>query len=422
MITGSKRCISFIKNNLGFISGFMHLGSIQVSNAVIQLLLFPLIIHVTGLAGFGIVMVANSYAAINALFINYGTNQSGIKDVALYKNDREQLSTIFYTAYYSRFILCILSLVVLAILYWMDIPNVRYFPFAFTIIFAEVLNPFFFFVGIEKVYLYNFVNLVSKVFSALLIYFFITSPGLGAWINFYLGIINVVAYFFLSLYIIKKYRLTYFRISLQSLTVFFKQNFFLVGNNLSVQLQQSVFLFALASAGNTLILGTYSFCDKIVWSFRLLIIAFSNAIFPRAVNIYKENPAKWKSHRKKITRILAFFFMLAAIALILFAPLIVRIFTKTDNALAIAYTRSVCLVPLIAALNSMNVVDLLLKNKYNYIFIIAMILLAISVIVSFIFLQVNNNSLFGYYQIIVEIFSLPLYLYFIRKSERNTDE
>lgn len=421
MTTLFRKYLIVARKNLGFLSGFLHLGSIQASNAIIQLLLFPLIIHVTGLEVFGIVMVANSYASLNAIFINYGTNQSGIKEVALHKNSARKLSNIFYTVYYARILLFLAAMLVLFVLYQCKIPHVNYFPFAITIIFAEVVNPFFFFAGTEKVYLFNVANLISKSLSALLIYFLITKPELGAWINFLLGIVNIGAYLLLAIYIIKKYRLTYYMVSRNHLSNFFKQNFYLVGNNVSSQLQQSVFLFALSFTGNNLLLGAYSFCDKIVWSFRMLIVAFTTAIYPRAAIMYKESVERWYQFRKRINILLAICFCLAALGILFFAPLVVELFTKTSNELAISYTRAICLVPLIASLNAMNVVDLLLKNKYKYIFVIAMILLAIAITVSFLFLTLNNSSLFGYYQIIVEVFSLPLYLYFMRKTERDKD-
>lgn len=421
MTTLFRKYLIVARKNLGFLSGFLHLGSIQASNAIIQLLLFPLIIHVTGLEVFGIVMVANSYASLNAIFINYGTNQSGIKEVALHKNSARKLSNIFYTVYYARILLFLAAMLVLFVLYQCKIPHVNYFPFAITIIFAEVVNPFFFFAGTEKVYLFNVANLISKSLSALLIYFLITTPELGAWINFLLGIVNIGAYLLLAIYIIKKYRLTYYMVSRNHLSNFFKQNFYLVGNNVSSQLQQSVFLFALSFTGNNLLLGAYSFCDKIVWSFRMLIVAFTTAIYPRAAIMYKESVERWYQFRKRINILLAICFCLAALGILFFAPLVVELFTKTTNELAISYTRAICLVPLIASLNAMNVVDLLLKNKYKYIFVIAMILLAIAITVSFLFLTLNNSNLFGYYQIIVEVFSLPLYLYFMRKTERDKD-
>ncbi len=131
---------------LPFLSNFINLGFIQVSNAVIQIILFPIIIRIVGLHDFGYVMVANSYAALTGLFINYGTNQSGIKDVAIYKSDHQALNSVFYTVYYTRVLLFVLSLFVLAGLYCLGVPNTPYFLSAYTIVLAEMFNPLFFFI------------------------------------------------------------------------------------------------------------------------------------------------------------------------------------------------------------------------------------------------------------------------------------
>ena len=196
MITENKRYLRFIKRHLGFLSNFINLGSIQVSNAVIQLILFRLIIGVTGLTEFGLIMVANTYAMLNALFINYGTNQSGIKEVAIHKSNKPQLSETFYTIFYARLLLLAVSVLVLVIIYQLHFPNARYFPYALTIILSETLSPFFFFVGIEKLLLYNLINLFSKILSAILIVLIITTKEQSVWVNFYLGVVTLGSNFF----------------------------------------------------------------------------------------------------------------------------------------------------------------------------------------------------------------------------------
>ena len=421
MITENKRYLRFIKRHLGFLSNFINLGSIQVSNAVIQLILFRLIIGVTGLTEFGLIMVANTYAMLNALFINYGTNQSGIKEVAIHKSNKPQLSETFYTIFYARLLLLAVSVLVLVIIYQLHFPNARYFPYALTIILSETLSPFFFFVGIEKLLLYNLINLFSKILSALLIVLIITTKEQSVWVNFYLGVVTLSSNFFLCLYLIRKYELIHFRVPLQKMKIFFSKNFFLVGNNLSVQLQQSIFLFTLSASGNTFVLGAYSLCDKIVWAFRQIIIAFSSAVYPRSVIVFHENKGNWITMKKNLVLLLAAGFIIVAAGVFLFAPLVVKIFTGGMDPLAITYTKCICLVPLIAAINSMNVIDLLIKDKYHYIFIIGMILLGISALVSGCLLYINKTGIYGYYLLIIESFSLPLYLYFIRQSKKTPD-
>ncbi|SDW84517.1 Membrane protein involved in the export of O-antigen and teichoic acid [Hydrobacter penzbergensis] len=399
-----------------FLANFFNLGFIQVSNAVIQILLFPIIIRIIGLHEFGYAMVANAYAALAGLFINYGTNQSGIKDVAINKNNGKALNEIFYTVYYTRFLLFILSMIVLAGLYGFSVPHARYFLFASTIVFAEMLNPLFFFIGIEKLFLYNVANLMAKLLSALLIIVLIHANTPGWWVNFYLGLSSTVFFIPLLVYLLRQYQLTRYRISVEAMRQFLKHNFFLTGNNLFVQLQQSFFLFTLSGVVSPLVLGAYSLCDKIVWSFRLLIVSFSSAVYPRAAVLFREQKELWHSYKTTINGWLAVCFLLAAGGLLWLAPWIVTLLTGKPDTLTTLYIRSVAFVPFIAALNAMNVIDLLVKNRYSYLFTIGVILCSIAIITSFLFVKLGHENWYGYFPIIIEVCSLPLYFLFIRKT------
>lgn len=409
----------FNKSNLTSLSNFINLGSIQGSNALIQILLIPIITRLIGLSELGHVMVANSYATLIALFINYGSNQSGVKDVALYRSDTKVLSGIFYTIYLTRGILFALSFCVVLVLYFLDLFYAPYFLLAQVIVLAEAFNPFFFFVGLQKLLLYNVLNLAARLLSAAGILLFIRSSSESIWVNFYLGMGSLLAYVFLFFYIIRKYQLATGHVSFAGFRKYLTQNFYLMGNNLSVQLQQSIFLFTLSTTGNPLILGAYSLCDKIVWSFRLLIISFSNAIYPRAVVAFQTRKEDWRYYKKRINLALFAVFMLTGVGILLFAPWLTLIITGEHNQLATLYIKCIAFVPLIAALNSLNVIDLLMKNQYHHIFIIALILLCITLLSSAIFIQAKNPAIFGYYPITVEIFSLPLYWYFIAKTRKT---
>lgn len=414
---GSYR--NLIKRNLASLFSFIHLGFIQGSNVLIQLLLIPLVSRILGLASFGHVMVAASYAALLSLLVNYGSNQSGVKDVALHKQNPKALSEIFYTIFFVRIFLFALSLLSVWIMYVFHFSYAKYFLLANAIILSEVFNPFFFFVGMQTLLWYNISNLIAKICSAALIIFFIRSPAQSPWVNFLLGITNTIAYGILCLFTIKKYQLVQYKVPIKVLYRYICQNFYLTGNNLSVQLQQSFFLFTVSGTGDALLLGAYSLCDKIVWSFRILIISFSNAVYPKAVLLHETGDAVWRVFKKKINLLLFVLFLAAAILLFTTSSWIVILITGESNQLAAAYIKAISLVPLIAALNSMNVIDLLMKDQYRSIFTIALMLLGIAVITSEIFVIAGNRLAFGYYPMIVEIFSLPLYFFYIRKARRN---
>ena len=91
-----------MSRNFSAFFSFANLSFIQGSNVLIQLLLIPIITRIVGLQEFGLVMLASSYAALVSIFINYGSNQSGVKDVAQEKESPSNLSKVFYSIYIVR--------------------------------------------------------------------------------------------------------------------------------------------------------------------------------------------------------------------------------------------------------------------------------------------------------------------------------
>lgn len=409
-----------IKSNLPVLSNFFNLGFIQVSNAVIQVLLFPLIIHIVGLRSFGMVMVANYAALLAGQVVNYGTGLSGVKDVALHKANPAILSKTVYTILFSRLLLAVVCLLTLPVLYFTHF-YLGYLLPAIPLLLAEIVNPLFFFTGIEKLFLYNLANLLSKLTGAVFILLMIKSPENAPWVNFYLGIFNLFFYLLLSIYAFKKFRLKATVFYLRSVLTLLKHNFYLVGNNISVQLQQSFFLFAIATTHDSLLLGAYSLCDKIVWAFKLLLSAFSGAAFPQSVRLYYKSEALWYEYKRKTNRYLAVFFILSGLALFFLSPFITRVLTKSDDALTCMFIRAVSFVPFVSAMNVLNVLDLLIKNRYRDIFKIAIILLGIAISTSVLLICFGTSTYFGYYSLIIESCSIPLYLFFIKKVKHPVE-
>lgn len=413
-----ERKYFFKRRNLptGTILNIFHLSFIQVSNAALQILLFPLIIRLTGLQAFGHVMVASSFAGLLGIFINYGTNQSGIKDIALFRDNPVILSQKFYSIIFIRLFLFTACLTFIP---FVKIFTPNYFIFilyATPMVLAEVFNPIFFYIGIEKLLIYNLTNLFSKLTSFLLIILFISGKENAYLVNFYLGICTLTIYFFLFIYASQRYRIAFYMPNLKSLWNFGRNNAHLTGNNLSVHLQQSIFLFILSASGSTLALGAYAFCDKIIWAFRLLLISFSSAIFPRFTLLYEENLIKWKLYKQNINWVFFAIFIVSAVIFLLFPNLIVIIFTGEKNSLGSTYVRAIAFAPLIIALNSLNLLELLIRNAYASIFRISLVVLSISIVTSLLLVKMGEPSYFAYYPLLIETSCLILYLFYLKKN------
>jgi O-antigen/teichoic acid export membrane protein len=212
-----------------------------------------------------------------------------------------------------------------------------------------------------------------------------------------------------------KYKLGFKFPSGQELFKIGKDNFYLAINNISVNLQQSIIIFAMPRWGYAALLGPYTLCDKIIGQCRILLITVSNAIYPNAARLFQQNTGLWDVYRKKTKYVLAGLFFACSIFIFGLADPIVFILSKEHNATAILILRVMAFVPIMSALNVLNVLDLLLKNYTNYIFRIAILLFIQSVIVAFILVNIGGTLVLGAFTLIIETSAVLMYEYAIKK-------
>ncbi|WP_423147438.1 oligosaccharide flippase family protein [Rubrolithibacter danxiaensis] len=398
-----------------FFSNFLNLSTIQLSNALLLIIIYPVLTRIVGLEVFGLTMVANTFAGLVGIIVNYGTNQSGIIDITSNKTNKPELSKAFFNVLAVRLALFAAFLIIFIAAGFLEISNYSFYILSIPLIIAEVINPLFFFVGIEKLFTYNLYNLLSKIISLITIILFVKGPPEAPWINFYIGTISICAY--LSLIILNITRSTLF-ITLPRKSEFvalLKNNSFLLINNVSVHLQQSVMVFVMAKWGQPTWLGAYTLCDKIIWSSRIFIISISNAIYPKAIQIYNHSVEEWELYREKMKKYLGLIFFLGSVILSFSASFCVWLIVGESNNTAVSFLRVMAFAPTVAALNSLNVLDLLLKNNNKTISNIALALLTLAV-VSAVALVKGPVNLIGAYSVIVEFGALMMYQYFIKKS------
>ncbi len=400
------------------LSNFFNLSGIQISNILLLLLTIRIITGIVGITEFGIIMWVNRFAQFIGAIINYGTNQSAVRDVACNLDNKKELSSVFYNTIWIRALIFALFLVVLPGLHAF-VPYYSYIILAVPIVLAEVFNPLCFYIGFEKLKVFNLVNLVFNVIAVAALLVFIKGPTDAGRVNFILGTANVVTYLGLLIYLGAQYKLP-FQLPLRSrLFKIGKDNFYLTVNNVSVNLQQSIIIFALPRWGYAALLGPYTLCDRVIGQCRSLLIIISNAIYPNTVHIYKKSTSMWNVYRRKTKYIIAGVFFTGSILIFILADFIVLILNKEPNPTAALFLRIMAFVPVVSALNVLNVLDQLLKNNRVYIFRIAATLFAIAVIVAYIVLNIGNYMLIGAFTLIVEFAALLMYEYLVKTTSKQ---
>ena len=398
------------------LSNFINLSSIQLSNALLMILLYPIITRSVGLEAFGLIMLANAFAGLLGIVVNFGTSQSGIKDVAVHKSDPASLSKVFYNTLLIRLIIFLAFSLLFLLAGFGNFVHYKYYLFAVPLILSEVVNPLFLYLGTEKLTTYNMANLIGKVLIIAGVIILINGASDAIWVNFLIGSVNFFIYIFLIFKGIADYKLPFIKPAKTDMLQLTKGNFFLVGNNISVHLQQSLMLFALARWGNPMWLGAYSLCDKITWSSRLMIMSISNSVYPKAASLFSESPQQFSAFKSRIKQMLFWSFLGVSVSIMIFAGPIIYVIAGEANATAVTILRIMAFVPAAAALNCLNVLELLIRGNNQSIFNIALILLVLAFSLAFGISVLKDIYLLGAYTLIIEISAIAMYEYVIKKE------
>lgn len=411
-----KKIHTRLKPHQVMVKNFANLGLIQITNSLLNILLFPFIFRIVGVEEFGKVMVANSFAWLLTVLVTWGSGQSGVNDIATSRQYPLEMSRQFKIIMQSRGLVFLILLAGMLGWYGLHGVNAYYFLLAMPIVLGEVLNPLFYFVGKEDTSNYNLFNAISKLLTLGLILLCIKQANQGPWVNFLMGMTNVLFY---SILIIREYylkRMLVVKVSWNTCIDFFKTNSFLVGNNMTVYLQQSIFLFGISATGQAAVLGAYSLCDKLIWTFRTIMVALFNAVFPKGAILYEQSPEHWYQFKNKINRLMGGLFLVWAGGQFLLADTVIYLVAGKFNDLAAHYLQWMSLVPLLIALNMMNVLELLLEKKNKVIFLIGLGILSFAAITSFVLLRLDHQW-YGVFPFFVEAVSLFLYLQYLHKAK-----
>jgi len=169
---------------------------------LVQLLAIPIITKNYGLPIFGEVALCSSIGLLLANLVNYGTTQTAVKEVSIFRNDKNKLSFIFSEIFFLRltifFILLFIFPVILLLtrhgkyLIWVSI---------LPLLISEIFNPLYFLIGIEKIHWISLSNLFARALSLVFIFYIQLNNHQTIVLNLFLSTPQMVYSFLLFYYI-----------------------------------------------------------------------------------------------------------------------------------------------------------------------------------------------------------------------------
>ena len=397
---------------------------LNISNAVFQLLVIPILIHYATPIKLGVYFIALSFGVLASILVNFGSSQTAVVELQRASTDNEKnmiSAETLAVRFYPLWIAVIISLGVAAVS-----DNGIYYVAILPMLFAEFINPQFYLIAKYKINKYSTLNMVIRALVLGLIYIFRNNDHLIfiALFSSGIGMFLLNALFFKVAF--PAANLFSLWPNFRRILALIKTHALIVGNGITVHLQQSLFLFALPAFASPIFLSAYGLIDKLISSCRMMLNAYSAAVMPKAAGEHLQGNEQWRTLKKQQNSILALACVCAGLVLYFSPDFILSLLllgkSNVDAAFMVEATRLLQLiaaVPLLIALNVLNVAELILDKKFKSYFGAGLIVLLIAILfILFLYLGLPKYTL-GYYPMMIEGACLVIYFLMIQSKRSN---
>lgn len=158
------------------LENFLSLGALQIVSYIIPLINLPYLSRVLGVERFGIVFFAFAFMQYFIMLTDYGFGLSAVREIAVNRHNKNNLSNIFSAVTFIKFGLLFISFLILCIMI-IFIPKLHQnwlvFLLSFLMVVGNAIYPVWFFQGMEKMKYITFLNILSKTIFLVSIFIFV---------------------------------------------------------------------------------------------------------------------------------------------------------------------------------------------------------------------------------------------------------
>lgn len=337
-------------------------------NYILPLITLPYLVRVLGPDKFGLITFATSFITYFQLITDYGFNLTATREVSINRENEQKLSMIFISVMTTKFILIIISVIILIVII-SCLPEFKkefmVYLLTFGIVIGNFLFPVWFFQGMENMKIITILNIAAKIFFTVAIFIFVRNLS-----DYMLvPLLNSFSYIFvgaLSLWIIKRdFNLKFYLPSVNDIKNQFKSGWHVFLSTAATSLNTTSNVFILGLFTNNTIVSYYSVAEKIVTATTGLIYPLSQTVFPHITRLVNRSQEEGLIFIKKITKIIFIIGAITSILLLIFAELIINTLFGSQYGPATVVLRILAFLPLIIGLSHVFGVQTMLTFNYN---------------------------------------------------------
>lgn len=277
-----NRIYKQVNNDKKIVAGnYLSLFVLQIANYLLPLLVLPFLVRILGTEKFGLIMFAQSLVLFLTVFVDFGFNLSGTREISLAKNNKNKLSEIF-----SAIIVIKIGLILVAFLILFIVVNsftrfrvdLEVYYLSFGVVIGQALFPVWFFQGIEKMKFITFINIAAKLIFTLLVFIFIRSETDYKLVPIFNSLGFIVSGIFGFLFCFKYVKLQLPSLKLIKRLLLESSSLYISNFATSLYTASNVFILGIF-AGNT-IAGVYASMEKLILAVKNIYTPLYQAIYP----------------------------------------------------------------------------------------------------------------------------------------------
>ncbi len=400
------------------------LGILQLANYIIPIIIIPFVVRALGVEIFGKVSYAQNIITYLTIVVNYGFEYSATQDVAINRDDRNKLSTVFWTTIRFKFCLLLSTFLLLLILFF-TFDKVKedglLYVYAALVNIGFVLFPTWFFQGMEKMFKMAMFNFIFKALGAVLVILLIQSPSDYRIYLLLLSLSYIVISIFVFFYVIKHYQLLPNSKNKELSTSVIKKGFPIFINNIFVSLYTTAGLTIIGLYLTNTEVGLYAAAYKIVFAVLMLTsMPVNTALFPIMSRRFNDSFVDGWAFFKRSLFIVGVLSLLVCFVFYFSTPLIVKVFLGTEFLSVIPLLQVLSIMPFLVVMASMFTVQGLYGLQlHKYAPFIGALLGVISLIVYFIFIPLYGVYGAAYAWILAQTLEIVFVLLFLVIKKRE---
>ncbi|MES2864787.1 MAG: oligosaccharide flippase family protein [Bacteroidota bacterium] len=352
----------------------------QLFNLVTPLLVVPFIVSICGEENFGRTAVGMAICFFLIVFVDFGSDIIGVREVSVNRENESKLNEIFSTTYAVKGIVLLFVLLIVSTLFFI-IPffssDKKLFFFSLLVVIGQFINPTWFLQGIENVKLITFLNVVSKIIYLAGVFLTITKESDYVCVNLWWGLGMIISNSIVFFIILKKYKLHFNNVNKSEIYSHLKNNFSIFYSQIFVSIHQYGPVILISFFGNNLLAGQYRIVDQVIAIFKTYIILFFNFVYPKVCFLIDENKKSGLKNWLIYNGVNLVFVFIGMIIFFVFSYEIISYFNPTNRYVLSNLLQIAVFIPLTFAVSNalkQLILAFNLKKEYISITIITVVL------------------------------------------------